>query len=243
MFQGFSKNRQFNGFPRKGFGNGRTQWNGYMCDFWLDAGQSVDNPTNGGSVGAWVDSISGTTWISSGANRPIYRSSDAAFNNLPVIEGVTGTQNLQSAGQSILRTDQNFCIAIVAQLTTLFANGFIITPQTGGNGGISLGGTSAQKIGIYNANTQLLTSTTNFNTSPQIILISKSKLFINGNQEVLNGSQSTGLQSITTFQRIFGTSGSSTSAKIAEILFFPFDPTVTELNEISDLLNTKYLIY
>jgi hypothetical protein len=247
MLNGFSKNRQFNGFPKKGFGNGSAQWNGIPCAFWLDAGQAVDNPANLGRVGAWIDVISGTRWIQTVvASQPQYLTSDSAFNNRPVINNDTGGRHFNNIeSQSILRTGRENFFAIVVQATAANGRGIVLTQGTL-NGEFNLGGinSGASKMGIYNGGTGVFTTTTDYDLNPHIFVISDKKILLDGVFETVTGAQSTQLLSFASFNRIFGNSGGvGFVGKLAEILCFPFDPTDTEMLSVSDLLNAKYAIY
>jgi hypothetical protein len=247
MFQGFQKARGFNGFPRKGFGTAMNQWNGYPCDFWLDASQGVTNPVNLAQISNWRDVISGVNFTQTvSGSQPRYLSSDPAFNNHPVIDASVSAVRRLTNQQSILRTDNSFCIAIVAQAVGVNGRCVILSRDGVNVGELNIGGTDsgADKLGIYNGASGVFTSSTiGYSTSPIILLLSNSQILINGTSETVSGAEAAGLSSIITFNRIFGNGLTGTTAKLAEVLFFPFDPTTLEMIEISNILNAKYAIY
>jgi hypothetical protein len=245
MFKGFSKRQSFSGFPTKSFGNEIGQWNGYRCDFWLDAGQLISSAIDGQRVDLWLDSMSNTRWVQPTlASRPFYVLSDPAFNNNPVVSN-SGSQHLLNLdNQSVFKTgDQNF-IAFVFEVTlvptgsgrnTLFTQGTSIE--------LTSGGTTDNRTGILTS-AFLFASTSLIGTNTVIFLMSRNRILINGVFEVVTGTQSSGLLSFSTFNRLFGNAfGVPFNGKLAEVLCFPFNPTDQQMLDVSSLLNSKYAIY
>lgn len=238
MFKGFQrKNRQFNGFPNLNFQVNNEAYDFSGCTFWLDAAYGTNTQTNLGAVSIWTDRITNSRYIqNTAANQPRYVTTDANFNNLPSIDFYDTARRMQTSEFApSLGT-----IAVIAKVTTPVSwNMFLGNGST--HHGLIFGGSGAA-LGIGKrkaANT--FWGATGEDTNSHIVIITESNIVIDNVDQTLSGTN----EILGAFDWVGGTSlaGNSFSGKIAEILNFRRQFTLSEMQRLSENLNSKYAIY
>jgi hypothetical protein len=245
MFKGFSKKQSFNGIPQNaGFGAVLGSAYGYNnCVLHLDAGNG-HHLINNTAVGSWTNLINGDTFTqATGANQPIYRSTNVDFNNQPVLQFDT-TDLLQSGQNSIYQINQNplfGAIFIVAQRTgSIIANGpTIFHNNTGGTGSIIFGITASPSIGVRGA-----ISTGIADLSPHIMAFKPGAsgsggVWVDGVKYA--GTWDLSMMNYNTIGWTLG--GNSINGFLAEILLYNRFFDDADIIEVSNQLNAKYAIY
>lgn len=212
------------------------------CIFWLDADFGTNTKTGLAAVSSWKDRISNIEFSqSTGANQPRYVSSDAAYNNYPVIECVSNARFLISdytIGLPVGKT-----VAIVGNYTTINNTCSIIGNQSAGSIiDYGLGGSSAGFNGVYiRSNGTIRATGTTESTSVKIGIVTGSEINVNGTQEVTYSTTDEG-----GFNQLFRTGTSSVNnliGKVAEVLIFNTSFTPSQCIELSNRINSKYAIY
>lgn len=245
MFKGFSSRQNLHGFPQRG-GNGASNYVAYDkggCVLWLDAADGHHLIPNT-AVPSWTNLINGDTFSQvTVANQPIYRASNADFNNLPVLQ-FDGTDQLSSTQLSIYQLNQSplsGSIFIVAQrVGNIVANGpTILHNGSGGSGSIIFGITSSPFIGVRG-----FISSGISDLSPHIIAIKPGSsgtggVWVDGVK--YSGTLDTSLINYNTIGYTAGTN--SINGFIGEILCYRSVFSDSDIEDVCNALNAKYAIY
>lgn len=232
--------------------------------FWLDAGFGLPNGTIDGSlVSSWNDLVLGVSFQNSNSSwQPTYRSSDIDFNGLPVIHFTSAGRGLTSFNLSGPTIGTSQTVAVVYQYITqtvgLYAHNCIIgneetylTPNQPRFNFITLNHnaphTNNLGIGYWqgsNSVSQFINgSTTIFDFLPRILIISGNALIYNGTSitKTNNGIiASTG--NMLGAGRLQNTTAGG-AWKLAELIVWNENYSVSDCLDISSELNTKYAIY
>jgi len=239
MFKGFN-NRQTNGFPNINFGGNYGQaYNFSRCLLWLDAAYGTSTIVNGANVSSWQDKINGVQYTQGTAgNQPIYVSSDASFNNFPVIDfGDNLTKRLNGSTSFGLGSTT---LAIIVRMTRTneVSNSLII--GDGSQAGFSGAGAAVNVtgFGFYNVGTALTKSNVE-DTSTHIVIANRNFIIVDGVNQT--SATSTLTQNFTS---IGSTNGDSTPCcLISEILIYDYIMGTDDGIRLSDNINAKYLKY
>jgi hypothetical protein len=233
MFKGFN-NRQQNGFPNLNFSSDKSAYNQNGCTFWLRADFGLNTQTNGGSISSWTDSISGVAFSQSTlANQPVLRTSQASYNNLPVVDFLAAGTGTLIGPVTLFNT-----IAFIANYDSIGNRNAILSLNS--TNGIFLGGTATGYNGVSIQNNGTVTSGSTESTSVKIVVISNNLIMVNG---VVEASTSFNIAfGFSLLGSIVGGAGGFLG-KCAEIICFEQSLNQNQALELSNNINTKYAIY
>jgi hypothetical protein len=237
MFKGFNTKQQ-NGFTNLNFNGDYSAYGQSGCNFWLRADMGLNTTTNLGAVSRWVDIVSGVIFEqATAASQPRLLTSDAAYNNLPVIQDNDGVRSLVNQANQAIGVRS---LAFVANYDTLLSRNALIS-AAGSAYEISLGGSGTGINGVtFRLATTPYTGTTE-STSVKIVVISNGLLMVNGVVENTNSAINLDLGTIRTL--FFVASQVSLFGKVAEIIGFSTSLNQDQALALSTQLNQKYVIY
>jgi hypothetical protein len=237
MFKGFN-NRQQNSFVNLNFAGDRSAYGQGGCMFWLRADFGLNTQTNGASVSSWTDYISGYNFVQATAgSQPVLRTSQAEYNNLPVIDFYPSLsqRNLGISG-GVVTAFRTF--VFVANYDSIRDVNNIVT--FGSTNRIALGGTSAGWNGVSLLSNNVFTTGTTESTSVKIAVISTNLIMVNGVTE------STAANRITWGFNLIAEGALGVGhlrGKVAEILCFENELNEAQALALSNNINSKYVIY
>jgi hypothetical protein len=253
MFKGFSdssRNKEFHGFPNLNFQMNNEAYGFSGCTFWLDAAYGLNTQTNLAAIATWKEKIRGFDYVQGTAgNQPRLLTSDATFNNLPVIELQSNVRALVAGVAYGYDTRKTLAVVfqkISGPVTTSPYRGQVIgsaagTPAYSGinfniQSNIDSGG-----VGFTSGGTFQHTSATPFDTNPHIIIVNNSVYVADGATPT---STLSGVDTAGPFDAIGGTTNRTGFAgKIAEILVFDQTLNSVEAIRLCNNINQKYAIY
>lgn len=240
MFKGFqSKSRQFNGFPNVNFQVNNEAYGFSGCTFWLDAAYGLNTQTDLAAVSSWQSRIGGINFIqTTAANQPRLILSDPSYNNYSSVE-FNGTSK-RVTGNYQLST--GLTIALIGNFGTLNTINTAIGSTTNAFS-VFLGGSAANYNGCGIADGTNVFSGTTENTSVKVLVLTSSIILVNNSNEA--GTPPTWLTNFQ-FDQI-GMRQTNTTAslngKIAEIVMYSYSMSLSNCQNLSDRLNSKYAIY
>jgi hypothetical protein len=238
MFKGFN-NRQQNGFVNLNFNQDYSAYGQSGCSFWLRADYGLNTNVDLQNISSWTDFVSGDIFTQTTlANQPTFLASDSLYNNLPVV-------NFSSSAMSLLNTKLSNIgrtIAFIANYSIINNRNVLLTGDGTINNIIALGGTVTGFNGVSLVSNSVLTSGTTENTNVKICVISDNFIMVNGVVE----SSANNLINFPVFRIGSFTQGSSLSSltgKIAEIIGYSIPLTQAQALALSNNINQKYVIY
>ena len=222
---------------------GETVYGVDGCYFYLDAATNVT--LNGTQVSSWTDQVQNIRFYNTNATyQPTFVAADAGYNGQPTLStSGTGFTLLADVG---VRLNQDTCIVVVGGMNIITNNPHMI--GSGSLNSLYMGGSygpSANKLSLYLLGTTLKIQSNVVYNVPQIAIITNQYIIQNG---TINKFQNyTAFVQSTNFNTIFSSSNGNTTysliGEMAEILMFNGKFTESQLLELSDNINTKYLFY
>jgi hypothetical protein len=246
MFKDFSNTNQFKGFPSINFGMNKEAYgfSNVVYRFSSEFGIEVQNDND--PIERWM-SIYGHVLASQPtlAQRPRFKVSNPLFNNFPTVNFHDNARNmLLSKGVS-----NNETMLVIANMDTINSdwNAVLSNNVASNSWNVILGGGRAEIVGagyyVDTGTTNLLIGTSEI-TTPQILIITKTHVMVNGVLETTGTAPD--ILNRTIFNQI-GRSFSYTSTaligNIADIVSYGTKLTLDQMYILSDTVNNKFLIY
>jgi hypothetical protein len=241
MFKGFQNNRRsngFNSFPALNFQMNNEAYGFTGCTFWLDAAYGLNTQTDLAAVSSWQPRIGYQFLQNTVANQPRLILSDAAYNNFSTVDFNGGSKRLTANYPISL----GLTTAIIANYTTIQIVNNVIGSSTS-NYSVFLGGSAANFNGCGISDGGNVFSGTTDNTNVKIFILTKSIILVNGvNEAGTPPTWATNFQFDQIAMRQTLTN-QSLNGKVAEIIMFNYEMSLSQCQRLSDNINTKYAIY
>ena len=249
MFRGYGK-MGFRGFPKRMLESGANEFGRYGAQYDWDAGYGIT--LNGSNVSAWRDRIQGRTWVqATAASQPTFVSSVALINNNPTLECAPATNNIHLTTPDIT-LGSNWWYAFVVNNNSLVGEQYILGNST----------STAREFAISIADGLLLgprhhwTSGTSYryassvtaSTSYGIVIYTPTKIYYNGvNQTIVNVSGAPSffnpIRTLNILLRGENNGFRNHRGNLSRLIIGNQALSDSSLLELSDALNSKYLIY
>jgi hypothetical protein len=208
--------------------------------FWLDADFGTSTKTNATPFTLWIDKIKNIKCGGAGGSAPIYNSSDVDFNNLPSVS-FSGARRL---GLTPVSIPNKFTIVFVFRMIGAGATRNSLLMLDANNTPIVVVNNQASGYGtsIHNGTTTpLFYDTTISSTNPQIVVLTRNNIIVNGVQSTTGGTLTIQLREFTLIGGF--PASDNLNSVVAELLIYDGERTLNECFVLSDRINTKYAIY
>lgn len=247
MFQGFSKQGSFNGFPEILFSGNEDTSRAYTIDgvcLWIDARDGLGLPDLSviNRINDRVENVSFVSTVSGQQPRIVH--GDTAFNGNPVIECIDRNRRLILDSNNSIRFYKNMSFVTVASyVSPIAAFAERIFGQFNAQPGICLGGGPNSGYAGYGLDNIAYQGTTE-NPNPRIYIVTNQFVMINGVVEKTFTTPIGDLSNLQYNSFFFGRNSTEAfQGKLAEFLAFEISMTVEQALSLSDSLNLKYALY
>ena len=250
-FQDIKRAPMFRGFPNLNQQMDNSAYGFSGCKFWLDAAYGLDTQTNLGAISTWVEKVRGYKFVQGTAgNQPRLLTSDAGFNNLPVVDFQSSTRSMTIGSGDSFGVGTNATIAFVFKKTGDAAGTFnanALFTFSGLNAGQLVVRANNAAVGIQllqtlNSGSNWQWYATGSDTNTHIVVIVKNgstvTFYLDGVAQTVVG---TWPSVVAAWNNVGGNGGTlALFSKLAEAIIWDsaLDPQAVSAN-----INTKYAIY
>jgi hypothetical protein len=246
MFIGYG-NMGFQKFPNRMLESGSNEFGRYGALFDWDAGYGIT--LNGTDVSGWKDKIQGINWEqTTAAAQPQYATSVINGNNAVFANSIS--KFMETSTSININLGSDYWLAWVFLDNNA---GTVVGPNNigGGQGNIRvlLGDVNQVRLGTFCTSQSTLSLTysryvvAGSDANWYIVIFTRTKIFVNGVSEPIVGVAD--YRSTIPYNKLFRStnSNSQTTGYLSRLLIGNQALSDSSLLELSDALNSKYLIY